>query len=587
MKGFDLLTEYLKKYKNYLFIGLIMLLCVDGFQIIIPWLIKKAVDILTTGNGAQGEIIWIGIYILLLAAGIGVTRFVWRYCIIGISRKIEEELRNRFYRHLQRLSFSYFDQTTVGDLMAHATNDLEAVRMMMGMALVASTDAALLMVASLVMMLSINPGLTLYVLIPLPVVTVTVLFFGPKMHKRFMAVQEGFSDLTQKAQETFSGIRVVKSFSQEADERANFETINVRYVDENLKLVRIWGLLHPIIWTISGVCSMIILLVGGNRVIQGVMSMGEFVAFNSYLGILVWPMIAIGWVVNLYQRGKASLDRLVKILSIEPEITNPEESYSGNVKGEICFRNLTFSYVADEIVLRNINLTIKPGQWVALMGPTGSSKTTLIDLISRLYDPPSKSIFVDGVDIRDWNLFSLRSQIAFVPQQTFLFSDTVANNIRFGTDIPIDQVEALAKAARVYNDVDQFPERFETLVGERGVSLSGGQKQRIAIARALAVNAPVIILDDALAAVDTETEEEIIENLKRIARQKTILMVSHRVSTARQADWIVFFEDGEIVEQGTHQQLLDLQGRYYEIHEHQRLLEEIERDASEVMGGEQ
>jgi ATP-binding cassette, subfamily B, multidrug efflux pump len=574
--SFRLIIGYFKQYRKHFFLGVLGLLLVDGLQIIIPWLVRNSINLLTENPEQYRRILLYGAYILLLSLGIGLSRFMWRFFIIGISRKIERNLRNRFYRHLQTLSYSYFDKTSVGDLMAHATNDLEAIRMMCGMAVIATLDSGLLMTASVLMMLAINPVLTGYVLIPLPIITVIVLRLGPLMHERFKKVQKRFSDISEKAQETFAGIKVVKSFVQESQETENFRRINESYIDDNMKLVKVWGLLHPLIWTIGGLCGVIILFAGGARVIDGRMTMGDFVAFNSYLGILVWPMIAVGWVVNMYQRGRASLDRVYQILNLKPDISDALNAISPEIQGKIEFKNLTFAYNSGSPVLQNVSLSIERGQWIAIMGPTGSSKTTLVNLISRLYDPPPEAVFIDGYDVRSYTLQSLRSQIAYVPQQTFLFSDTIGNNIRFGCDVPDEKVEQLARLARVYDDINEFPERFDTLVGERGVTLSGGQKQRIAIARALAADTPVIVLDDSLSAVDAETEELIVENIKMLAGKRTVILISHRVSTAREADAIVFLEDGRIVEMGTHEQLVDLRGRYFEIYEHQKLEEELE-----------
>ncbi len=585
MTSFSLLKPYFARYNWYFGVGLAALFLVDGLQIVIPWLVKQAIDRLTTDASDHQAILRFGIYIILLSVGVGITRFCWRYFIIGISRRIEEDLRNRFYRHLQTLSFSYYDRTPVGDLMAHAINDLEAVRMMCGMALVAGTDAALLMVASLAMMLSINIPLTLFVLIPLPIVTTTVLRLGPKLHHRFREVQSDFSRLSQKAQETFAGIRVIKSFVQESAESTDFSHLNQNYLNSNMKLVRVWGVMHPIIWTISGACSVIILLIGGDRVMQGAMSMGDFVAFNSYLGILVWPMIAVGWVVNMYQRGKASLGRIFKVFEIQPDVTDAPESVDQQIQGRIEFKNLTFAYKDSAPVLKNIQFTIEPGQWVTIMGHTGSGKTSIVNLISRVYEVPDNAIFIDGRDIRSFRLESLRSQIGVVPQQSFLFSDSILNNIRFGKEMTVEQVEEIAKIAQVYKDVDLFPNRFDTLIGERGVTLSGGQKQRTALARAIAANPRILILDDSFSAVDTETEADIIRALKEFVNGKTVILISHRVSSASQTDKIIFLEDGVIIEQGSHHDLIKQAGRYFAVYEQQRLIEEMDRQAESTNNG--
>ncbi len=577
MKPFDLIKKYYFRSWRRVLIGLIALVAVDAFQIFIPWFIKEAVDILTEDPTRQKEIITIGVYILGLALGIGGARFVWRYCIIGLSRKIEENLRNRFYRHLQSLSYSYFDHTSVGDLMAHGTNDLEAVRMMCGIGLVAGLDAIFLLAASLTMMFSLNSTLTFYVLIPMPIVTFAFLKLGPKLHKRFRGVQAGFSRISEKAQETFAGIKVIKSFVQEDAESENFRELNRDYIDINMKLVRVWGLLHPLIWTIAGSCSVIILFFGGNRVIDMQLSMGDFVAFNSYLGILIWPMIAVGWVTNLYQRGKASLNRLVEIFEVKPGIQNLPGAMAKRVEGEIEFKDLTFSYNGEQPVLKNINLKIPAKSSLAIMGPTGSSKTALVNLIPRLYDPPPGTVLIDGIDNRKYMLNSLRAQIGFVHQQTFLFSDTILENIRFGLKVSEKKVQDAADAAQLNKEVDQFPRGFETMVGEKGVTLSGGQKQRVSIARALIQDTPVYVFDDAFSAVDSETEDFIMKSLKKQLSDKTVILISHRISIAQRADNIIFMENGEIAEQGTHEELLKKRGRYFEIYEHQKLLEEIEK----------
>ena len=586
MTEFSLLREYLWKYRRYFAAGLAALIAVDLLQIAVPWIIRDAIDFLASATApAPSRMITYGAAILGISLGVGVTRFIWRYCIIGISRKIEEDLRNRFYRHLLRLDFRYFDHTPVGDLMAYATNDIEAIRMMCGMALVAATDSLLLMTASLFMMLTLNASLTAYILIPLPIVTLTTLKLGPHLHARFKKVQERFSDLTQYAQETFTGVKVIKSFVQEKPRGDDFAALNRDYIRDNLRLVKIWGMLHPIIWVVSGLCSVIILLVGGTRVIDGRMSMGDFVAFNSYLGILVWPMIAVGWVVNLYQRGKASLGRLKLVFDESPGIQSPPDAVRRVIEGRIQMRGLSFAFREGSPVLHGIDLEIAPGEWIAVMGRTGTSKTALVSMLPRLYDPPPGTVFIDGIDVHSYDLESLRSQIACVPQQTFLFSDTIANNIRFGSDISDETLAHCIESANLTAELDLFPDGADTIVGERVVTLSGGQKQRVAIARALAAHSPIMILDDALSAVDTETEEKIIGALRSDLRGVTVLLITHRVSAARRADRIVYLDEGRIAETGTHSELLDLGGHYWRIYEQQRLLEEIDMNGASVQTG--
>jgi len=579
MKEFATLNKYIWRYKWYFIVGFIALIFVDAFQLVIPRITKAAVDALTLGTANTRLLLRYAGLIVLLAAGVGITRFLWRYWILGASRKIEFDLRNKFYTTLIAQNVSYFNQTKVGDLMALATNDLQAVWMMTGHAMVAGFDAVVMMFASLAMLALLNWKLTLWVLLPMPFLTVVIIIFGKRLHDRFKAVQESFSSLTDKAQETYSGIRVIKAYVQEEAEFDNFSVLNKDYKDKNMRLVRIWGMFDPLIFLIIGICFGIVLLLGGDRVILGEMSMGDFVAFTAYLAIAIWPMIAVGWITNLYQRGKASMGRLNKIFELTPDIKEIENPIVLEpLKGNIEFKDLTFSYEEDiEPVLKNISFKVESGTTVALMGRTGSGKSTLLRLIPRTFDVPYGKLFIDGKDIRTLALEPLRKQIGFVPQDTFLFSETIMDNIKFGRpDASDEDAIRCAKIAQVHDNIIESPQGYNTMVGERGVSLSGGQKQRIAIARALLIDPKLLILDDALSAVDTETEEKILRELKTFMQERTNIIVSHRISTVKNADRIFVIDDGRIVEEGMHEELLKLNGIYADIDRRQKLEKMLE-----------
>jgi len=574
MREFATLREYIFRYKWALLGGFIALVFVDGFQLVIPRITKAAIDALSYGNATSALLLRYGLYILGLSLGVGIMRFFWRLAIIGMSRKIEFDLRNRFYETVLSQSDRYFNNTKVGDLMALATNDLNAVRMMTGMAIVAAFDAFLMLIASLLMLGLINWKLTLWILIPMPFLSIIIIKFGKQLHDRFKAVQDSFASLTDKAQETYSGIRVIKAYVQEKGERERFEELNQDYVGKNMYLVRIWGMFDPLIGFVVGISFALVLLLGGDRVILGNMSMGDFVAFNAYLGIAIWPMIAIGWITNLYQRGKASMGRLNKVFNHTPEIkeiNNPV--ILDNLEGCIEFKDLTFSYdVNTEPVLKNVSFKVKPGQTVAVIGRTGSGKTTLLKLIPRLFEVPDNSVFIDGHDVKTLQLKSLRKNIGIVPQDSFLFSETIIDNIKFGKP-EIDDEHAIrcAKIAQIHNEILNFPNGYKTMVGERGVTLSGGQKQRVALARALVVDPGILILDDSFSAVDTETEEKIIYELDKFMENRTTILISHRISTVKDADYIYVIDEGKIVEKGTHDKLLELNGIYADIDRRQKL----------------
>ncbi|RKZ29584.1 ABC transporter ATP-binding protein [bacterium] len=581
LKVFKTLKPYMKGEGLVFFLGILALILVDSFQLLIPRIIKRAVDALSFGRANTSLLLKLGLFIIVITIGIVITRFIWRYFIIGISRRMEKRLRRAFYKHLQTLSPGWYAKHKIGDLMALATNDLEAVRMMVGIGMVATFDAVFLMVASLAMMIIINPKLTLYVIIPLPVLSVVVGFFGKILHRRFKLVQESFATLTDRVREIVSGIRVVKSYARQDFETERFKDISKDYVHKNIRMIIIGGMFEPLIGLVVGFSFAMVLLFGGRGVILASMSMGDFVAFNSYLGLLIWPMIAVGWVINLYQRGKASLDRIVEIFEQEPDIVDtPDAIELEEIEGKIEFRNLTFRYNPElPPELQDINFTIQPGEFVGITGRTGSGKSTLIALIPRLYDPPQGTVFIDDVDVRNVKLSSLRSKISITPQDTFLFSASLLENIKFGNvDIPDEKAIEAAKIAQLDKDVSDFPNGYETMIGERGVTLSGGQKQRLSIARAIVLDLPILILDDALSAVDTETENAILEKLIDTRRGKTTIIISHRVSALQNASKVIVLDRGKLVEQGTHNELLDEKGYYFELYQMQQIQSELNSD---------
>ncbi len=580
MRVFRTLKKYLFKYKWFFIGGFVALLFVDGFQLVIPRVIKAVIDALAYGTADSGVLLRYALFIILLAVGIGGARFVWRYLIIGASRRIEFDLRNRFYRTLLAQSVEYFSKSKVGDLMALATNDLDAVRMMTGIAVVGAFDAFFMLIASIVMLVLLNWKLALWVLIPMPLLSLIIMKFGKQLHDRFKGVQASFASLTDSAQETFSGIRVIKAYVQEEGEFETFQGKNSDYRAKNMWLIRVSGMFEPLIDLVIGLSFALVILLGGERVILGSMSMGDFVAFNAYLGLAIWPMIAAGWITNLYQRGKASMGRVNEVLNLEPEIVEIENPVVlEDLKGDIEFRNLTFSYDDTNIVLDNLSLNIHHGETVAIIGRTGSGKSTLLRLIPRLFDVPDGTLFIDGHDIRTLAIEPLRKQIGTVPQNTFLFSESIMDNIKFGNPKASDEkaIEC-AKIAQIHDDIMGFPRGYDTMSGERGITLSGGQKQRVAIARALLINPHVLILDDAFSAVDTETEEQILERLHGFMKERTTILISHRISTVKNADHIFVIDQGKIAEEGNHEQLIAQNGIYADINRRQKLEEMLKEN---------
>jgi len=562
-------------------IGIIALVGVDGLQLLIPQVFQRVIDNLASGGATTGMLWKMGLAVVGISVAMGICRFFWRYLVIGSSHKIARNIRQEFYDHLQKLPPQYYDKTKVGDVMAHATNDINAVRMATGMATIASFDAIFLSLASIVIMLLMNWKLTLLVLIPLPVIALMMLKFAALIHTRFEAVQKAFSLLTEKAQESLSGIRVVKAYGDEGSEESYFSGRAADCVRENVQLAKIWGMFQPFIGALAMTGMAILLGVGGSMVIKGVISLGEFVAFSSYLMMLIWPMIAIGWVVNLLQRGAASMDRLQKIMRTLPDIVGGSVDVDPIPVIEV--RGLTFSYPdTDTEVLNDLSFSLKEGSTLGIVGRTGSGKTTLVELLMRLYDPPADSVFIGGIDIRQMKLENIRGLFGYVPQETFLFAMSIAENIAFGCDdLESMAIRELAELVDIADEIETFPDGFDTTVGERGVTLSGGQKQRIAIARALALNPKILVLDDALSSVDTETEALILNKLLARAENLTGIIIAHRISTVKNADLIIVLEGGRVVEQGAHDDLIAFDGYYAELYRMQQLEEEARKEGGD------
>ncbi len=569
------LNPYLRRYWKSLAWGGVSTILYNVIKVLLPTVIGHAVDDMQHGI-TQQKILNHGLRLLLIAALSAIFLYITRQVIIGASREIEFDLRNDLFSNLERQAPVFYHTHRTGDIMARTTNDLNAVRQLLGPAIMYSANTIVFMAAALPFMYRISPKLTFFAFVPLPLASVLVQYFGNLIHRRFERIQAMFSDISAKAQENFSGARLIRAFAQEEAEIASFETANLEYIKRSLHLVRLMAMLWPTLEFVLGLSLMITLLVGGHEVVSHRISVGQFTAFNVYMVQLTWPMIAVGWVVNLFQRGTASIVRIDELLKQEPAIADDPAATPTPVTGEIEFHNLNFGYPGGPTVLHDINLRIPAGSSLAIVGPTGSGKSTLVNLIPRLQDAIPGSVLIDSEPIRSFTLAELRKNIGFVPQETFLFSDTIRHNISFGTpDATSEQIEHAATIAHIATEILEFPRGFDTMVGERGVTLSGGQKQRTSIARAVIRNPRILILDDALASVDTYTEERILSGLRQVMEGRTTIFISHRISTARNADQIAVLVAGRIAELGTHDELIARNGYYTSLFEKQRLEEEL------------
>ena len=585
-RAFATIAGYLRRYRRGLAVGGVCLTISNLLALVDPWILKLTIDELEKGT-TRDRLIWLAAAFVVVTAVSGVFRFLMRRIMIGISRKIEFDMRGDFFAHLERLSPSFYNAHRTGDLMALATNDLNAVRSLVGPGVMYSLNTVVVSTLALTLMIVLSWKLTIVALLPMVILAVGMYHSMKLIHRYFERVQERFGTLNSRAQENLSGVRVVRAYARETHEIGQYRDYSRDYLKANMKLYKVQSLLSPLLTSVAGLGGLFILAYGGKQVIDGVITLGAFVAFNGYLVMLIWPMIALGWVMNIMERGLASMQRINAVLESEPDIKDVSEvptlTPASFQDRSIQFENVSFTYDTTgnrEPVLKDVSFTVKDGETVAVVGPTGSGKTTLVSLILRLYEPQQGTIHVGGVPIERVPLSELRTCIGLIPQDIFLFSQTIADNVAFGVaDLEEIELDRLTEAAAIYDEVQNFPVKYQTLIGERGINLSGGQKQRLAIARALAKEPDVLILDDALSSVDTDTEEKILRSLRREMSERTSILISHRISTVREADRIFVLAEGRLAEQGTHDELIAAGGLYADMYAKQQIMYNLERSA--------